>query len=270
MPELSIITINLNNTAGLQKTFASVFDQSFKDFEYIVIDGGSSDGGKEIIENNSAKLSYWVSEKDKGVYNAMNKGIVKAKGEYLLFLNSGDYLAGKEVLEELMTLTDNKDIVYGDVLIDREENPFIKVVPDTLVFSFFITDALPHQGVFFKKRLFTDLGLYNESLQIVADWEFSMNAICRFHASYKHAPVLVTVFNTEGICSREENYPLMDQEKREVLAKHYPAFLSDYEAMKANSGNLKIIHNSRFWKLRNYLSGLPVYKFIQKRSVKNG
>ncbi len=88
MLKLSIITINLNNLAGLQKTMQSVFEQTFTDYEYIVIDGGSTDGSKEYIEQHSDKLAYWVSEKDKGIYNAMNKGIIKAGGDYLLFLNS--------------------------------------------------------------------------------------------------------------------------------------------------------------------------------------
>ncbi len=88
--KLSIITVNLNNKDGLQKTIDSVISQTFKDFEWIVIDGGSTDGSKELIEKYSDYISYWVSEPDKGIYNAMNKGIKVAKGDYLEFLNSGD------------------------------------------------------------------------------------------------------------------------------------------------------------------------------------
>ena len=101
MSKISIITINYNDLKGLQKTFNSVVNQSNKDFEYIVIDGGSSDGGKEFLEQNSDKLAYWISEKDSGVYNAMNKGIKAAKGEYLLFLNSGDFLVDDNVIEKV-------------------------------------------------------------------------------------------------------------------------------------------------------------------------
>ncbi len=91
MPKLSIITINYNNRSGLQKSMQSVFAQSFTDYEYIIIDGGSTDGSKELIEENSGRLAYWVSESDNGIYHAMNKGILKAKGELLIFLNSGDF-----------------------------------------------------------------------------------------------------------------------------------------------------------------------------------
>jgi glycosyltransferase involved in cell wall biosynthesis len=90
--KLSIITVNLNNIGGLQKTFESVFNQLFSDYEYIVIDGGSTDGSVDIIAQNAIKISYWISERDNGIYHAMNKGIQVSKGEYILFLNSGDSL----------------------------------------------------------------------------------------------------------------------------------------------------------------------------------
>lgn len=90
--KLSIITVNLNNKDGLQKTIESVISQTCKDFEWIIIDGGSVDGSKDIIEKYSKEIDYWVSESDQGIYHAMNKGILRSHGEYLLFLNSGDYL----------------------------------------------------------------------------------------------------------------------------------------------------------------------------------
>ncbi|MGB8703989.1 MAG: glycosyltransferase, partial [Gillisia sp.] len=98
-PLLSIITVNLNNLEGLKRTMQSVFEQTWQEFEYIVIDGGSSDGSKEYIEANSAKIDHWVSEPDKGIYNGMNKGIKVANGEYLLFLNSGDELSRRNILQ---------------------------------------------------------------------------------------------------------------------------------------------------------------------------
>lgn len=92
-PQLSIITINRNDAQGLEKTLESIWKkQSFKDFEHIIIDGASTDNSINIIKKYASHLSYWVSEPDKGIYNAMNKGIIKAKGNYLLFLNSGDWL----------------------------------------------------------------------------------------------------------------------------------------------------------------------------------
>ena len=114
--KLSIITINFNNKAGLERTITSVFQQDFKDFEFIVIDGGSTDGGKELIESNKQHFSYLVSEADKGIYNAMNKGIAKAKGEYVFFLNSGDEFVNSKALQSIVQSLSGEDIIYFNII----------------------------------------------------------------------------------------------------------------------------------------------------------
>ena len=111
MPKLSIITVNLNNREGLRKTAESVVSQTYKDYEWIVIDGGSTDGSKELIEQYAEHISYWVSEPDKGIYNAMNKGIRQAHGEYFLFLNSGDSLCDDDIVESFCVGNFKEDIV---------------------------------------------------------------------------------------------------------------------------------------------------------------
>ena len=99
--KLSIITINLNNKEGLQKTIESIVNQTFRDYEFIIIDGGSNDGSIDVIELYKENITYWISEPDKGIYNAMNKGISIAKGEYYYFLNTGDRLISNDVLEKI-------------------------------------------------------------------------------------------------------------------------------------------------------------------------
>ena len=116
--KLSIITINYNNRDGLQKTIESVVSQSFKDFEWIVIDGGSNDGSRELIERYAESISYWVSEPDKGIYNAMNKGIKASNGDYLLFLNSGDSLCDEYVIADFQKLSFTEDIISGNIIVD--------------------------------------------------------------------------------------------------------------------------------------------------------
>ena len=101
--KLSIVTINYNNLSGLQKTIDSVLQQSFKDYEWIIIDGGSTDGGKELLEKNQNHFAYWCSEPDKGIYNAINKGLSHATGDYIQFLNSGDWLYDSTILEKVFT-----------------------------------------------------------------------------------------------------------------------------------------------------------------------
>ena len=114
MPLLTIITVNLNNYIGLSKTVESVIGQTFKDFEFIVIDGGSNDGSIEVIKKFARNINYWISESDKGIYNAMNKGIQKAQGQYSLFLNSGDSLYNSGVLQAVSQyLTGEFDLICG-------------------------------------------------------------------------------------------------------------------------------------------------------------
>ena len=110
--KLSIITVNLNNKTGLEKTVKSVCSQTFEEFEFIIIDGGSTDGSLDIIKRYEDNISCWVSEQDKGVYNAMNKGIKMAKGEYLQFLNSGDSLINSDVLNKVFKENKTEDIIF--------------------------------------------------------------------------------------------------------------------------------------------------------------
>ncbi|MBC7426937.1 MAG: glycosyltransferase, partial [Bacteroidia bacterium] len=117
-PLLSIITICLNDKSGLEKTILSVKEQTFRDYEHLIIDGGSVDGSKEIIEKYKSYLAFTISERDNGRYQAMNKGIQNSKGIYLLFLNSGDYLADNFVLQKILSDADMPDIKYGNVIFE--------------------------------------------------------------------------------------------------------------------------------------------------------
>ena len=133
MQKLSIITINYNNFEGLNRTLKSVINQNLKNFEYIVIDGGSTDGSKELIEKYADKISYWVSEPDRGIYHAMNKGIVKASGEYLLFMNSGDLFYNNFILNEVIDDISKYDLIYFDILIRDGNKEYPKVSPKNLI-----------------------------------------------------------------------------------------------------------------------------------------
>ena len=136
----------------------SVFEQSYNDFEYIIIDGGSNDGSKDLIESNSKKLSYWVSEKDNGIYNAMNKGTLKAKGEYVLYLNSGDYLVSSDVLKYVSTSLNKFDIIFGDLFIETlTGEKSVKKYNDDISFSYFINESLPHPASFISKNLLKNI-----------------------------------------------------------------------------------------------------------------
>ena len=201
MLKLSIITINYNNLEGLQRTINSIVPQSFKDFEWIVIDGGSTDGSCELIEQNVDRITYWVSEPDKGVYNAMNKGIKVAKGEYVNFMNSGDRFASPTVLEEVFSIPRSADILYGYMMrddINGEVNNASMMKP-RLSWIDLYGDGLPHQSTFIKRSLFDKFGLYDENLKVVADWKFFVNAMVYHKASSEFIPKKISIYASGGV-----------------------------------------------------------------------
>ena len=145
--KLSVITINYNNRDGLQRTLESVFNQTCQDFEFIVIDGGSNDGSRDVIANYNSNIDFWVSEKDAGIYNAMNKGIKKANGDFVIFMNSGDTFCNENVLKNCSSeINTDFDLFYGDAYFITK-NETVKVeYPDKLSFHFFTINSLCHQA----------------------------------------------------------------------------------------------------------------------------
>ena len=208
--KLSIITVNLNNRDGLQKTIDSVVSQTFKDFEWIVIDGGSTDGSEELIAQYADHFAYWVSEPDKGIYNAMNKGIKVANGEYLLFLNSGDWLYGENILEECFAINRNANILYCDCVIKKGSTFVNRNYSDNLSFAEFYDTSLCHQSTLIKAILLKD-NLYDESLKIVSDWKFFLQKALEGR-SFQHIDIPLSVYNLEGVSSINPDL-LMDEKK---------------------------------------------------------
>ena len=167
--KLSIITINFNNRDGLKKTITSIINQTFKDYEWILIDGGSTDGSKELIERYHNYFSYWISEPDNGVYHAMNKGLSHVNGEYVNFMNSGDAFYDNKTLDKVFSEPLEGDLVYGDWLIDKDGKTIYVQAPDKVTLDFFYDENLCHQAMFVKSDILKKEG-YDESFKIVADW----------------------------------------------------------------------------------------------------
>ncbi len=241
-PLLSVITVNLNNIEGLKKTMQSVFQQTRQEFEFIIIDGGSTDGSKELIEQNSEKVDYWVSEPDKGIYNAMNKGVLKSKGGFLLFLNSGDWLYEETTLEKACSAFSTKSsIYYGNVVrIYQNDKETIKTYPSQLSFSFFMDSALAHQAVFIERNLFFDLSLYDESYEVLGDWEFLIKAICKYNVKTRYLNLIIANYPMDGISSSFEGRQIMKNERERCYKKHFPYFVKDYESFNHLKNNSKV------------------------------
>ena len=288
--KLSIITINYNNAEGLRKTIASVASQTYADIEHIIVDGGSTDDSVDIIrqyaDNEAIRLEgykatrqekngkaddtlpnrpiasspnrheiCWISEPDKGIYNAMNKGIeialgrrvvnafnrselvedknkgIKmANGEYLLFLNSGDYLVDANTLKNVFEDANDVDIIYGDRINVYEDGSQKKVnyFPDKITGSFMYHSMISHQASFIKSDLFVKYGLYREDLKYASDWEFFLKTFLLYNCTYQHIHQYVVYFDCLGISSIAENNKEMWEERERVFAETLPAFAEDY------------------------------------------
>ena len=248
--KLSIITINYNNAEGLRKTLASVAEQTYQDIEHIIVDGGSTDGSVDLIKEYVAKIEsrdgtepvdrvIWVSEKDKGVYNAMNKGIKKANGDYIQILNSGDILAGSDVTERMIaalndemsrdkSLNDRVPILYGNMLKSYDGKKIINKdtcggVGATESFLYFYKGTLNHDCAYIRRDLFDKYGLYNEDMKICSDWEWYVKAIAIGGEKAVYTNIDVTIFDMNGVSeSHGKNADLIKKERCESLATPSP------------------------------------------------
>ena len=245
---LSIITINYNNDKGLLKTIKSVTKQEFKDFEYIIIDGNSNDFSKSIIEEYKTVISYSVSEKDNGIYHAMNKGIAKASGKYLLFLNSGDELYNSKVLNNMSSYKTN--IVYFNVSFYDSNHTFTHIYPSKLNFNYFLKYSLPHQATLIERNLFNKVGLYDESLKICSDWAFFVDAIFKHSASYKKVEKVFSKLDRTGISCDPKNKSWIETERLNFLKTAYPQknlnFVNELSRMQKLKSILKKFAKSFF------------------------
>jgi glycosyltransferase involved in cell wall biosynthesis len=225
MSKIAIITINHNDALGLEKTIVSVLNQSYQDFEFIVIDGNSNDGSKDVIEKYREKLSYWVSESDIGIYHAMNKGIEVAKGEYLLFMNSGDVLVNDVTILNVCAEKLVEDIVAFDCFLEKDNKVVGRrthIEKPTLFYV--IRHGFKHQSTFIKRSLFEKLGLYNEFYKIAGDYEFWIRCFLHSATTAKSYPIPIAIFQLTGISQIGgwgEEHQLIEQELLPHLMTDY-------------------------------------------------
>ena len=204
---ISIITVNYNNKKGLEKTIRSVVNQNNSNIEYIIIDGGSTDGSIDVVKTYADRISYYVSEPDGGIYYGMNKGIARASGDYLLFLNSGDYLINSDSINKALEMPFEEDIIvfrqkYIDMNGHLSKSP--KLLKDEVNIEFFLTSVFPHQATLIKRSLFDKIGCYRTDLKIVSDWAFWTNAVIRHNASLKMFDDFLSIMEKGGTSSNLE------------------------------------------------------------------
>ena len=235
--KISIITINYNNKDGLKNTIESVRKQSDKNFEYIIIDGGSTDGSVDIIKNNEDIIRHWVSERDKGIYNAMNKGVTRARGKYCLFLNSGDVLHDSDVIGKVNKCREEADILFGNVCNISADGKKHMYVPSTdMTLLLIMETGIHHAGSFIKTELMHKYP-YDETLRICADRKFFIQSLVIDNCNYHNLSFTVCDFELGGISST--NLDLARKEKWEVMNSLFPPRLvADYRKTNVRIQNM--------------------------------
>lgn len=203
-PLVSIITVVFNGGETLQKTIDSIKEQTYKNIEYIIIDGGSTDNTLDIIKSNDEWVSFWISEKDSGIYDAMNKGISIAKGDLIGILNADDFYKSDTVENVVDSFLESKgDIFHGDALFLKGNEVLFTLQPaSNLSIHSFKEMPLNHVATFIPKTVYQELGLYDTSYKIAADWEFVLRAFLN-KKRFVYIPKTLTYFSLEGISTTQ-------------------------------------------------------------------
>lgn len=261
--KISIITINFNNLQGLKKTIRSVICQDYQNIEYIIIDGGSTDGSAEFIQSQQNYISFWVSERDKGIYDAMNKGVKKAIGDYCLFLNSGDCLHNTNSISEFVSQLSGEDLLMGRVrCIPSGRIAYDDISYPFTMLDFYLGSPVPHPACLIRRSLF-DNRLYDENLRIVSDWKFFLETIVFDNCSYKIVDTVVSDFEEEGVSSNRSKCNI---ERENVLREKLPpAILMDYKKLENGKDYKGEVYDMFFSDLRK--NNRPCAKMIYAGSV---
>ena len=231
----SIITITYNNLAGLRKTAEFVAAQTYRDMEWVVVDGASTDGTREWLDNAQCTMRNLqiLSEPDRGVYDAQNKGIGLAKGDFCFFLNAGDAFCGADVVARMMADCEEADIVYGNELVVDAEGRVVEHCKgvDDPGFVDLYNSCMKHQATFIRRTLFDKYGKYDSTMRICADFDWFFRVIA-FHDEVRllYKDVDVAYFENTGLSYHSP--ALCAKERKQILDRLMPARLQrDYETI---------------------------------------
>lgn len=221
-PLISIITVTYNAGQWLERTIQSVLNQSYAGIQYIIIDGKSTDTTVDIIKKHESRIHYWKSEPDTGLYDAMNKGLAAAGGDYVLFLNAGDLLYSNTVVGQVVELIQNinPDIIYGETEIINSNTDRIGMrrlrAPEKLTWkSFRMGMLVSHQSFFVKRSVAPE---YDLQYKLVADFDWCIRCLKQAEIIY-NSHQIISKFMDEGLSSRNRKASL--KERYEIMSKYY-------------------------------------------------
>ena len=227
--KISIITVCYNSAKTIEKTILSVVNQTHKDIEYIIVDGKSKDDTIEIIEKYNSNVTKWISESDKGLYDAMNKGIAMATGDIIGILNSDDTFHSNTVIEEISNFHEqnNIDASVGNIIQHKVNSQIIRLYssknwnPRKLKIGF----MPPHPSIFFKKELFNKFGLYDLGFKIGADYELITRFFLKNKIIWKYSGITTTAMLVGGLSSSGfSSYKLITKEIQKALSMNGVVF----------------------------------------------
>lgn len=259
--KISVITINRNNAAGLKKTIDSVVRQTERPFEFIIIDGASTDDSVAVLRAHEAGIDFWVSEPDAGIYNAMNKGIANAHGDWCIFMNSGDSFSSPTVLEKLRLSGANADIICGNTIV-LEDPPKRRIPPAEITLDFLFNHTICHQSALIRLNLLLKHP-YDESLRIVADRKFFLQSLILDNCSYQAVDIDIADYDLTGLSSL--NSLACEQEYARVLEELFPLRIRlDYGRKKLGSLYGDSPYNKLFAEIGRRNWRKPIYRLVRR------
>ncbi len=213
LPLITVITVVFNGAKTLEETIQSVINQTYPNVEYIIIDGGSTDGTLDIIKKYEDRIDYWVSEKDEGIYDAMNKGASVALGSWLYFLGSDDVCFTDAFQKIHKHLDSTKKAVYGNVIFKNKG-----IIYDGYFspFKLAFRKNICHQAIFYSKKVFNNFR-YNNKYKILAD--YALNLIIFSELDFKHVDITVAIYNDSGISSKEKDIAF-NKDRKKILQEN--------------------------------------------------
>ena len=272
--KVSIITIVYNNLEGLRDTYRSIRQQTFRDYEWIVVDGGSTDGTKEFLEAHQEELAWWCSEKDGGVYNAQNKGTLHARGEYSIYMNSGDSFYKEDVLEKVFEQPTDADIIYGNwMLVFENGKTRLGRAPEAADLAYFYEDNMCHQSMLIRTEAVRNRP-YDESFRIYADWEEWL-ALLMQGKTFRKIDMTICNFMVGGISTGDNASEKLKQERkaeiRRIQERYYPE--SWRKAMSRVASAIKEYDALKIWMDSNGMTSLSAAfcerEFLMKKRRKH-